>query len=192
MDGYEATKAIRSNIAEFSNLPIIALTANATPKVIEKCLDSGMNDHLGKPFTPDELFIKLEKYLRHGSPIISSKKQLAPAKKQFATVDLSFLYKVSGNDPIFVKDVVDSFLRSTPTLVAAIKEGLSESNVRKMAQHIHKIKPSLTMIGLAKTKELGDYLEAELNSHELTDYLQQGILKFCSDVSGAIDELSAF
>ena len=55
MDGIEATRAIRSD-ARFQDLPIIAMTANAMAADREKCLKAGMNDHIGKPIDPDELF----------------------------------------------------------------------------------------------------------------------------------------
>jgi two-component system sensor histidine kinase/response regulator len=55
MDGIEATRAIRSD-SRFHNLPIIAMTANAMAVDREKCLEAGMNDHIGKPIDPDQLF----------------------------------------------------------------------------------------------------------------------------------------
>jgi two-component system, sensor histidine kinase and response regulator len=55
MDGIEATRAIRSD-PRFQNLPIIAMTANAMAADREKCLNAGMNDHIGKPIDPDQLF----------------------------------------------------------------------------------------------------------------------------------------
>jgi two-component system sensor histidine kinase/response regulator len=55
MDGIAATRVIRSD-PRFETLPIIAMTANAMAADREKCLDAGMNDHIGKPVDPDELF----------------------------------------------------------------------------------------------------------------------------------------
>jgi len=50
MDGYEATKAIREmDLPKAKTIPIIAMTANAFKEDIDRCLESGMNDHLGKP-----------------------------------------------------------------------------------------------------------------------------------------------
>jgi CheY-like chemotaxis protein len=64
MDGYEATRRIRAmNIPEAKTIPIIAMTANVFREDIEKCLETGMNSHLGKPLDIDEVFDKLRTYL---------------------------------------------------------------------------------------------------------------------------------
>jgi len=91
MDGYEATRRIRALEAERKNLseqtlvndassfsegktrsynrdlhkqiPIIAMTANVFKEDIEKCLDAGMNGHVGKPLNFDEVLEKLKGYL---------------------------------------------------------------------------------------------------------------------------------
>ncbi len=60
MNGYESTAAMR---AMGMNLPIIGLTANVYKEDIEKCLESGMNAHLGKPFTEADLFGMLKRWL---------------------------------------------------------------------------------------------------------------------------------
>ena len=49
MDGYEATAHIRNLPAPKNATPIVALTANAMPEEIQRCLDAGMNGHVAKP-----------------------------------------------------------------------------------------------------------------------------------------------
>ncbi|MDR3146463.1 MAG: response regulator [Treponema sp.] len=67
MDGFEATRRIRAlDIPEAKTIPIIAMTANVFREDIEKCLASGMNDHLGKPVEIEEVMEKLKKYLAAG------------------------------------------------------------------------------------------------------------------------------
>lgn len=65
MDGYEATRRIRDlNNDEAKNIPIIAMTANVFREDIEKCLEAGMNDHVGKPLDILELTEKLVKIFK--------------------------------------------------------------------------------------------------------------------------------
>ena len=87
MDGYEATRRIRKIEAEkreslgasitagntrsyngnlLSQIPIIAMTANVFREDIEKCIDAGMNDHIGKPLNFDDVVDKLKQYLLQG------------------------------------------------------------------------------------------------------------------------------
>jgi signal transduction histidine kinase/DNA-binding response OmpR family regulator len=64
MDGYEATRRIRAlDIPSAHSIPIVAMTANVFQEDIEKALEVGMNDHMGKPLDLDELFEKLRTYL---------------------------------------------------------------------------------------------------------------------------------
>ena len=66
MDGYEATRRVRAIEAELhieKGVPIIAMTANVFREDIEKCLDAGMDSHIGKPLDFDELLEKLYVYL---------------------------------------------------------------------------------------------------------------------------------
>lgn len=61
MNGFEATKKIR----EFNtDVPIIALTADAMPETYDKAIASGMNDYLTKPFVPDTFFSKVSSYYK--------------------------------------------------------------------------------------------------------------------------------
>ena len=54
MDGLEATRVIRHELG-LTQLPIVAMTANAMSTDRAECLAAGMNQHVGKPFKVDEL-----------------------------------------------------------------------------------------------------------------------------------------
>lgn len=62
MDGYTATRTIRQD-QRISDVPIVALTANALPGDREKCLDAGMDDYMMKPLNPEKLKETLHKWL---------------------------------------------------------------------------------------------------------------------------------
>jgi signal transduction histidine kinase len=61
MDGYNATQHIR----DFNDaIPIIALTASASPDILKRTREFGMTDYLAKPFKPGELYEMIFKYSR--------------------------------------------------------------------------------------------------------------------------------
>jgi signal transduction histidine kinase/FixJ family two-component response regulator/HPt (histidine-containing phosphotransfer) domain-containing protein len=60
MDGYKATKIIKDIN---SNIPIVALTANAMVEDIEKTKNAGMNEHLNKPIEVEKLYQTILKYV---------------------------------------------------------------------------------------------------------------------------------
>jgi len=64
MDGFEATRRIRElDNARAKKVPIIAMTANVFKEDIVRCLESGMNDHVGKPLDFNEVMDKLRRFL---------------------------------------------------------------------------------------------------------------------------------
>ena len=64
MDGYEATRRVRAfDTPGAKTIPIIAMTANVFREDVEKCLEAGMNGHIGKPLDFDEVLRYLRLYL---------------------------------------------------------------------------------------------------------------------------------
>jgi CheY-like chemotaxis protein len=63
LDGYSATRMIRSRQDSKRSVPIIALTADALPEDKEKCLSSGMDNYLAKPFRLEDMEALLRQYL---------------------------------------------------------------------------------------------------------------------------------
>ena len=65
MDGYQATQKIR----EFSNIPIVAMTANAFEEDKQKALSVGMNDYIAKPMDIDKVLETVSKILVFKCPV---------------------------------------------------------------------------------------------------------------------------
>jgi len=55
IDGVTATRLIRERGIDATQLPIVAMTANAFAEDVRRCLDAGMQGHLAKPMTIDTL-----------------------------------------------------------------------------------------------------------------------------------------
>ena len=64
LDGYGATRQIRAlGLERAGTIPIVAMTANVFREDIERCLEAGMNGHVGKPLDFDEVLSQLKRYL---------------------------------------------------------------------------------------------------------------------------------
>jgi two-component system sensor histidine kinase/response regulator len=64
MDGYEATRTIRSRENDGSRIPIVALTAHAMKGADDKCVAAGMDDYLSKPIDRAQLDECLQRWLK--------------------------------------------------------------------------------------------------------------------------------
>ena len=63
MDGLTATRAIRAlPTVQARMTPIIAMTANVLPDHVKRCLEAGMDDHIGKPISPASLLGALSRW----------------------------------------------------------------------------------------------------------------------------------
>ena len=62
MDGFECTRQLRlpESGVRNTNVPVIAMTANAMSGDREKCLEAGMNDYISKPIDTKQLTMMIE------------------------------------------------------------------------------------------------------------------------------------
>ena len=166
MDGYEATRKIRNNLSlPKSQVPIIALTANAIVGDNEKCLDIGMNDYLAKPFAPEDLFNKILQITKPNVEKLVTKRKIsdtnsAVSLNKKSNIDLSYLKYISENDNEFMGEMISSFIENNPILLSELKTFASESNWIEVGKVAHKIKPTLVLMGINTIKEDIEAIEA--------------------------------
>ncbi len=73
MDGFEATRWIRTLEDDSGRLPIIAMTANAMAGDRERVIDAGMVDHIAKPIDVDDMFETMKKHITPAEPVSDAK-----------------------------------------------------------------------------------------------------------------------
>ncbi|OYU97757.1 MAG: hybrid sensor histidine kinase/response regulator [Bacteroidetes bacterium B1(2017)] len=71
MSGFQAAEIIRGNnsVVKNTDIPIIALSADAFLETRRKVIEAGMNDYVTKPFKPEELYSKIVKYTQKPSSL---------------------------------------------------------------------------------------------------------------------------
>ena len=152
MNGFEATSFIRKKFTPpKSEVIIIAITANAMKGDIEKCLSAGMNDYLPKPFKPDELKRVLTKHLGSGKKSFVEDHD-SPAGSFNKITNLGYLKKISDNNRDFIVDMISSFIEQTPRDIRKLKSAAAAEDWEEVANVAHKIKPSITFMGIESIK----------------------------------------
>ncbi|ADY52654.1 Hpt domain protein [Pseudopedobacter saltans DSM 12145] len=81
-------------------------------------------------------------------------------------IDLSYLDEVAGGNAEFLVEMIDIFLQQTPKYVNDLKLAIDEKNWKGIAETAHKIKPTLTFIGLLKEQEEMANIERQARSEE--------------------------
>lgn len=71
LDGFAATRLLRGSTdgSLDPKIPVIAMTGLTADTDRQRCLDAGMNDHIGKPVKPAELAAAIEKNLGRGADV---------------------------------------------------------------------------------------------------------------------------
>ncbi len=165
MDGYEATAFIRNNLpSPLNQIPIIAITANASEEDRTKCFNAGMNDFIPKPFRQEELFEKISRYamLRKDSGLVYTKKEKnkKPDIKR-KVIRLGYLKSVASGNKKFLKEVMDIFITQIPEELININHAVQLRSWEKVADIAHKMKLGINIMGMKDSEKIILYIEAE-------------------------------
>ncbi len=71
MDGITASGVIRALDGPRSQIPIVAVTADAMPEQVAMCLAAGIDAHVSKPLRPENLFSVIDEVLSRPRPVVS-------------------------------------------------------------------------------------------------------------------------
>ena len=168
MDGYTATRQQRNREEreDRRRLPIIALTANALPEDRQKCLESGMDDFISKPFTRQVLAATMSNWcdakevatVRDGATT-SGKVIAADGSK----LDLDALQQIAELDPendgTLLRSVIETYVDTAGTLLQQLRESIQQDNLDGIIQASHALKSSSANVGAVRLSELASLIE---------------------------------
>jgi len=179
MSGFEATQIIRNSTnSKIKNIPIIALTASNDPEKEKKCLDSGMNAFVSKPFTEKKLLDTLKKFLDNNQyeMVTADEVELAEEVSSGETVNINELIKSSNGDMIFVKDMIKLFINGTADGLGQMKKSYYDSKYTEIKEQAHKIASPCRHIGaytlLQHLKDIEIHATGEINTAVLLEHIQ--------------------
>jgi CheY-like chemotaxis protein len=171
MDGLEAA----ANIIEMKvPTPIVALTANIMEENIVVYKKYGMVDCLGKPFTTQELWHCLLKYLK---PVeIKSEPH-----RQTATVE---------EDTVFQKQLQSHFAKNNQDKFTEISGAIKEGDLKLAHRLVHTLKSNAGMIGKTELQEAAADAEALLKNEKIPDKKHMDALE--AALISVLNELGPF
>jgi signal transduction histidine kinase/CheY-like chemotaxis protein/HPt (histidine-containing phosphotransfer) domain-containing protein len=186
LDGLEATRLIRISKPS-SELPIIAMTANATKRERERCLSSGMDDFIAKPIQPKKINNLLAQWLQQKT--VSNHSQfnakqvdncplddtLFPNANDPNIIDIGVLNKLLKSNPAKVKKFVHLFLQLADETVTEIKTAQQRHELEKINFIGHRMKSQARTVGAHRLGDLCQELE-EL-SEDSTPKRVDGLIK---------------
>jgi len=146
MDGFETTKRIRKLKPPICEIPIIAMTADASSNDEEKSLKTGMNDYISKPFNPESLYNKIIYHTKQKADNEDENIVEAEEKETDNHVDLSFLKKESlGDDDLFIF-LINTFIANFESFLINVKAGIKSKDFESIYKESHKIISNVRMI----------------------------------------------
>jgi len=137
MDGYQTALEIRKLNNQNKEAPIIALTASALVDERNKVLEVGMNEHLSKPFSPDQLKEVIELLLFNEVD-----------SNQMFPLDDEYLHTFYGEDEGFKIEMFTLFLNNCGDEIKQLEEAIKQNEHQRVYQIAHKNKSSFLMVGL--------------------------------------------
>jgi len=193
MDGYQATARIRSD-PRFAHLPIIAMTAHTTVEEQQRCLASGMNDHVAKPIDPTALFATLGRYY-HGGLSQPAAPLPTPSHADMSSIPRvdglnteDGLRRVAGNAKLY-RNLLRQFAEGQSDAAQRIKECLEKGDVVTAERLAHSVKGVAGNIGAGGVQAVAAELEKAIRSR--TDSFQIETLrgKLSCALAGLTDAL---
>ncbi|NME67924.1 hybrid sensor histidine kinase/response regulator [Flammeovirga aprica] len=168
MDGYQATIELRKD-QRFTDLPIIAMTANAMSQDKDRAREAGMNDHIAKPIENEQLFAIMGRWIKAENPELhnkSPKEEQQPTSQESEIViegidTVSAIKRCGGNKELFIS-VLQKFAEKQKDAKSRLLKIEEEQNFTLLQEEAHAIKGVAANLGISNV-----YSQAEFVEHAL-------------------------
>ncbi|MFZ6731676.1 two-component regulator propeller domain-containing protein [Undibacterium sp. Ji42W] len=212
MDGYAATTIIRS-YPEWLDLPIIAMTAHAMNEERQRCLDTGMNDHIAKPIDPDSFFATLARWCGQRMPgyqaedlasapaataaavVAAPATNAEPAKTETPVHDLTIpgvdvapaLRRCSQNLDLYLR-LLQIFVESAAATPDKIRQALEHGDRGTAEREAHTMRGAAGNIGATALAVVSTELELAIENSDENEALLQKFTTASAELINALKQ----
>ena len=165
MDGLQCTRLIRADQA-LARLPVIAMTAHAMAGDRDKAAAAGMNDHVGKPFEPDQLFETMLRWLAPSGDAAAATPLAGDAPAPGPVVDFELGLRRCLGRPELYRKILGRYVKQRETAPDEIRAALDDGQLEVGARGAHTLVSTASMLGAsalaALARELHDAVDLGL------------------------------
>jgi PAS domain S-box-containing protein len=188
MDGISATRMIRNEL--HLSIPIIAMTAGVMYSERERCLQSGMNDFVGKPIDVEQMFLAISKVLPVGllkkatesNSTVERMHSADQANEELGIFDPRSLEMLGNLDPKNMQKIltsVSSVIENANEQILQVRAALGEYKLDVAARLLHTMRGSVGTLGARKFAELSLLAEIEIRDGDKCNI--DGVLRSVED-----------
>jgi len=174
MDGYEATVSLRKK-SEYDHIPVIALTANAMQKDIDKAKEVGMQQHLGKPIDVQALYNLLltsisakvlETELKDEKQQVDDIKDILQHILKLKELNVKEGVERVGGDVILYRNILFDFIDIFKDSASQFETLIKEERMEEFSRLAHNIKGTAGNIGAEGLFKMMELFEVAIEEKE--------------------------
>lgn len=174
-NGIETTRDIRSRGLLSTDVPVIAMTANVLAGDRIACLDAGMNDHLGKPVSLDDMRAMMTRWLGHDdAPVPGGAREASSGGDSMHDAIESLIEDLGDADTVRV--VLETYLAELGSRAALLVSSSGSETTEEARRAAHTLKSTSSLIGADRLAQLcAEFEKAEDPSEDLRARLTKEI-----------------
>lgn len=175
MNGYDATITIRRlSDSITSEIPIVAMTANAMAKDQERCLAIGMNDYLSKPFEISEFKRKLSRWIQF-KPETRDDDRIGMTTDIPANMEL--LNASSMGDKGYIQTMLELFVSTASEQISIMERNSHDGVSQEWVETAHSLKGTAGVVGATRMLRLAAEAQAMENATATARKEKSGTLR---------------
>jgi CheY-like chemotaxis protein len=183
MDGYEATRLLRHRL-HLTDLPVIAMTANAMVGDREKVLAAGMNDHIAKPINITEMFATLARWVHPASRVVPE----SPLGR-LPGIDVGLGRSAMAGNDVLYRRVLGMFEDTQSNFATHFRAAAAVGDTAAARRLAHDLKAVAGTIGASAVQHAAEALETAYVAGAADSMVQELVDAVARELEPVIDGL---